>query len=274
MIELGNQRIGVCLSSGYFGFYAHGGFMKALGELGIVPVGITGCSAGAVLGAYWAAGVTSSRFEEILCSVGLDLLIDPPPLALALRSPLGLVAGRRFERLVEQTLPVRTFEQCPIPFAVTTFDLNEARLRIIDRGPIARAVRASASLPGMFVPALIDGHLCWDGAVAEKIPLAPLVERPDIDTILVCHLRREPSVMPPRSIIAGLRLALDTAVGRLDDLAIAEARRRGKNVWILRPRVPPAGPHRLGRGTDIVEIARRETRRILSDEDFSDPEVR
>jgi NTE family protein len=268
MNELLSERIGICLSSGYFGYYAHCGVMQAIKEAGIRPVAISGCSAGAVVGALWASGLEDDAIERTLLSAGWNLLLDPPPFSRLLAAPGGFVRGRRFERALAEALPVSTFEECPIALSVITFDLNVGRLRVIDTGPLARAVRASSSLPGMFSPTPIDGHLCWDGAVAEKTPIRPLVDRDDVDTVLVCALPRPARALPPKTIVGGLRTALDAVIIELDRARIEKARERGKNVIVISPAVPPSGPSKMSQGARIIEVARRETRRILAEGDF------
>lgn len=268
MVDLSEKRVAMCLSSGFFGFFAHCGFMQASDRLGIKPVAITGCSAGALLGALWASGLPSDEIRQIILRTRLRDLLDPPPLKTLIERPFGIAGGQKMENTLERALPVSKFEECPIPFAVTTFDLNDGALRTIDSGPLAPAVRASASLPGMFSPAEIDGHLYWDGAVAEKAPLRPLLDRDDVDVIVVCYLARPDQAGPPRSFMAGLRRALDALVYASDRRNIAEARERGVKILVVAPVVTRCGPHKLSEGKTIIDQAEQETLRILTDDDF------
>ncbi len=266
--DLRGKRVGICLSSGFFGFYAHYGFMRAVTQLGIRPRAIAGCSAGALLGSLWASGLPAHEIETVLKSVGLRDLIAPPRLGEIIGRPVGLISGRRLEAMVKKVLPVETFEQCTIPLAVTTFDLNDSKLKVLDSGPLASAVRASASLPGMFSPARIDGHLCWDGAVAEKAPIESLVRRGDLDVLLVCYLARPINSGPPRTLMAGIRRALDSLVYASDRQAIARSREQGLKILVVAPQVPRCGPYKLSQGRSIMATAEAETRRIFDQGDF------
>ena len=270
MFDFDSQKIGVCLSSGYFGFYAHCGIMKALRETGLRPAAITGCSAGAVVGALWASGLAVEEVERVLLTADWRLLVDPPSFSRLIAAPFGFVKGHKFETSLTDSLPVHRVEDCPIPFATTTFDLEEGRLKVIKSGSLARAVRASASLPAMFGPVPVEGHLCWDGAVVEKIALRPMMEMEGIDTILLCYLPRPRPDGVPRSIVGGLRLALDRVIGELDRERVAIARAEGMEIFVISPEVPRSGPHRMGEGASIIDIARQETRRILVEQDFSE----
>lgn len=257
-----SRRVGVCLSSGYFGFYAHAGFVRAAARLGIAPAAISGCSAGAIVGALWAAGLDPDEIRDAVLSAGARELLDPPSPAQLLGAPFGVASGRRLEALLERLLPVATFEACPVPLAVTTFDLDAGCARTIDSGPLARGVRASSSLPGLLCPTPVDGHLLWDGAVMEKAPVRALARRGDLEVILVCYLPR-PVEGPPRSIVAGLHRAIDALVFEADRRAVAEARASGIEVVVVSPDVPRCAPHRMGEGPRIVEVAERETARRL-----------
>lgn len=273
MVDLNDKRVAICLSSGFFGFYAHCGFMQAVTSLGISPIAITGCSAGALLGALWASGLPEDGIRRTILKTSLSNLVDIPSLKALMERPFGLARGRRMERALSEALPISSFEECPIPFAVTTFDLNEGALRIIDSGPLAPAVRASASLPGMFGPAEIDGHLCWDGAVAEKAPIRPLLKRNDFDVIVVCYLARPDPTGPPRSLMAGIRRALDALVYDSDRRTVAEAREGGAEILVVAPVVTRCGPHKLSQGGTIIDQAERETLRIFREEDFGCEEL-
>jgi NTE family protein len=269
---LRSRRVGVCLSSGFFGFYAHAGFVRAAVRLGISPAAISGCSAGAIVGALWAAGLGPDRICDAVLSAGARELLDPPAPAQLLRAPFGFASGRRLEALLERLLPVSTFESCPVPLAVTAFDLDDGGVRIIDSGPLARGVRASSSLPGLLCPTPFDGHLLWDGGVAEKAPVRALARRSDLDVILVCYLPR-PVDGPPRSIVAGLRKAIDAHVFEADRRAVAEARASGIEVVVVSPDVPRCAPHRMGEGPRIVEIAERESARRLEQGELGSKEL-
>lgn len=266
--KIRDKRTAICLSSGFFGFYAHCGFMKAIDELNISPVALSGCSAGALVGALWASGLSHEKIEEEVLAVRLGDLVEPPSLKTLLRGPFGFLTGNRFESLLERVLPVRTFEECEIPCAVTTFDLEKAELKSIHSGHMARAVRASASLPGMFKPTLIDDNLCWDGAVAEKVPLDSLFDLAEIDAVIVCYLARPNHNGAPNSIVGGMKTALNTMIYEIDQRNLDEIRAKGVDVYVVAPEVPRCGPHKLSQGKNIVEIARQETHRILSTGDF------
>ncbi len=263
--DLSRRRVGVSLSSGFFGFFAHAGFLAALAEVDVRPRAVTGCSAGALVGALYASCLDAGRIRDLLCEVRLKDFVDPfMPWDLWHR-PFGLLRGNRLERSLARRIPVSTFEECRVPLALTMFDLEQRELRVVHEGPLLPALRASLSLPGMFQPAPVDGRLCWDGGVVEKTPLTFLLARDDLDTIIVCYLDPPSEQSLPRSLFSGIRTAQMTLIAPADQRAVDEARSRGMDVLVVAPTVPRCGPHRLSSGPSIVETARVDTLRILRD---------
>jgi NTE family protein len=153
------------LSSGFFGFFAHAGVVSVLEEEGLRPARIAGSSAGALVGALWAAGVPAARLREELLALRREHFWDPWPGA-------GLLRGRLFRARLEAILPVRTFEECPTPLAVSAFDVLGWRTAVLRTGPLAPAVQASCAAPLLFQPVRIGGRVYADGGVRDRHGLA------------------------------------------------------------------------------------------------------
>jgi NTE family protein len=253
-------RLGVCLSSGFFGFYAHAGFVLALEELGIRPAAATGSSAGAIVAALWASGRSGAEIAERLCGIRRADFWDPAPVLDWLRGPPGLLRGEAMERLLREHLACATFEECRFPVAVNAFDLAARRPVLFESGALVPAVRASASLPGLFQPTHLDGRWLVDAGFVDKTPVAPLLERPDTDVVIVHHLRS--AAAPPFAGRPGpldlLRAMLETLRGRLDEATLAAARQSRKRLVVVEPDLPLVHPFRLDRGPRALEAAREQ----------------
>lgn len=61
-------RVGLCLNSSFLGYFAHAGFLRALTELGIRPVAVSGASAGALVSGLFAAGVAPDEMLRLFLS--------------------------------------------------------------------------------------------------------------------------------------------------------------------------------------------------------------
>lgn len=163
---LSQQPFTLCLSAGFFGFFAHTGVLAALEAANLRPQRVVGVSAGSLAGGLWALGMPAAALRERLHAVDRREFWDPGlPLG-------GLLRGRKFERVLDEIIePLgRTrLEQAPIPATVVVWELRRRRLLRLDRGPASAAIRASCALPGLFRPVRVGGRLCLDGGVGDRL---------------------------------------------------------------------------------------------------------
>ncbi|HET6981893.1 MAG TPA: patatin-like phospholipase family protein, partial [Myxococcaceae bacterium] len=112
------------MSSGFFGFYAHTGVVTVLEEQGLRPTRIAGSSAGALVGALWGAGIPAARIRDELLGLRRSDFWDLWP-------GLGLLRGGLFRAMLERVLPVKTFEESPVPLALSVWDLLARRTAVL-----------------------------------------------------------------------------------------------------------------------------------------------
>jgi NTE family protein len=149
------------LSAGFFGFYAHAGFLRALIGAGLRPTSVRGCSAGALVGGLWASGRTAGDLAQVLMSIDRRDFWDPG-------LGLGLLKGRLFQEILERELGVATFDETPTPLTVSVFDLRRRQTVSLGEGELAAAIRASCTFPGLFHPVKIGGRSYIDGGVYDR----------------------------------------------------------------------------------------------------------
>ena len=113
-------RVGVVFSSGFFGFFAHAGFLAALRDLKIESSGYAGSSSGAIVAAMAASGMKNHEIREMLFKVRKEDFWDPDPWysifikALSFfRGYAGYLGGEGFRKLLEN-LPVNRIEEKPL----------------------------------------------------------------------------------------------------------------------------------------------------------------
>lgn len=162
------------LGSGGARGLAHIGAVEALQSRGIVPDVILGCSMGAVVGAFYAAGWTGPQMRELASAnsgKALRRLVDP---AIPMR---GLIRGQRVARFIRRNLNTELIEDLPRPFVATSLDLQRGRMAIFDHGPLVRAIMASIAIPGVFPPLENGGHYYVDGGVVSPIPTKVAYDR-------------------------------------------------------------------------------------------------
>ncbi len=222
----------LAMSSGFFSFYAHTGFLAALEDAGIVPARVSGSSAGALVGAAWAAGVDAPVLAAALERLERRDFWDPG------LGP-GLLRGRLLRERIEDILPTDSFDRCRVPAAVSAFDLRSRRTRVLASGRVGPAICASCAVPFLFQPVRIDGRSYFDGGILDRPGLAGMP--PSIPRVLHHHIAsRSPwrmSVEPPS--------------------------RQGMLTFVIEG-LPRSGPFRLEEGRRAFRVAREATRRALN----------
>ena len=160
------KTIGLALGSGGFRGPAHIGVIKALAENGIPIDYIAGSSIGSWVGALYAlcpnvekliADFTSSQREKI--SFALDLSLKG-----------GLLSGKRIEKFLDKSLNGAQFKDLKIPMQIAATDIISGEPFVFSSGNIAKAIRASISIPFTFQPIRHEGKLLADGGLSNPIP--------------------------------------------------------------------------------------------------------
>lgn len=161
------KKIGLALSGGGARGFSHVGVLKVLAEHDIHFDMIAGTSAGAIVGAALAGGMTAAEIEVICRKVGYAAVMRPS------LSPRGLFSNAPVGNFIAREFPATRFEDLKMPFGAVVYDLNEGREIIMkDSGDLVFAVRASCAVPGVFVPLRApDGHLYVDGGVSSPLPI-------------------------------------------------------------------------------------------------------
>ena len=278
------KRVGLALSAGFFGFYAHAGLLAALEGAGIAPAAVSGSSAGAMIGALHGAGVDANTMAGILGAVRRQDFWDPLGPAGLLRGGFlapGLLRGEKFRRLMERHLPVNDFSQCRIPVYLEATNLTRGTQDLLSSGDLARSVVASSAYPGLFAPVELNGCFYWDGGLVNKIPLTCMLD--DAEVILVHWLASRSLTRLPRpgrglgSVLAAL--VRGQAISR-SEYSILQARvalERGIPVHVITPQdLPRAGPMSLDQGPPALRMAREWAREALArpaGESRLDPEM-
>ena len=147
---------------------AHIGAIKALEESHIFPTHIAGTSAGAVVGALYAAGI---GWAEMLAFFKTVPVFHTKKIAL--RKP-GFIDSEKFYPDFIKLLPENNFKALKKSLYVTATDVIKGTLKVFDSGEVIAPVLASASFPGIFTPTKIGQSYFIDGGVLNNFPVEPL----------------------------------------------------------------------------------------------------
>ena len=209
------MEFGLALSGGGAQGAAHAGVLKALIEEGLMPSCVAGTSAGAMVGALFAAGYDPAQIEEIYTEYAHRVLNynfrDFFSLLFGLVSKTrvtfdGLIRGARLGRIYKRLLEekgVVNIRDVRVPLAVTAVDINSGRLVLflsqmpqampgdktvyVDDVELWRAVRASTAVPAVFKPEMAAGMRLVDGGVRDNVP-AGILRRMGAEKVLAVNL--------------------------------------------------------------------------------------
>jgi NTE family protein len=161
-------KIGLVLSGGGARGFAHLGLIQALNEAGIYPDVISGTSAGALAGVLYADGHTPKEIMKIMNSGSrLDFMRPTLP-----REGLLQIGG--VLKILKTSLRAKTFEELKIPLYVSATDLNNGKAVYFSEGDLLDPVIASASIPVLFQPVMINKICYVDGGVLDNLPVRPI----------------------------------------------------------------------------------------------------
>lgn len=235
----------LCMSSSFFGLWAHLGTAAALWDSGFEPSHVCGSSAGGVIAAALGSGIRPYELLEMLDELKTgDVLRFCRPPSLGLLDILGAMEAFMRARLKKHRL-----EDCDAPtVSISTYDPFGSGARVLSSGDLLEAAAASACVPLLFGPVDIEGRPHWDGGIADhgglkgapeglrvlyhhasSLPLSSGAVRPDRRRCAVLRARGLPFVHPlnfERVGWAAFNTAYQATLRAMDD-----APSEGTAVW-------------------------------------------
>lgn len=159
------RRVGLVLSGGAVRGAAHLGVLQVFDEVGIRPDLVVGVSAGSVVGGLYCAGLSPVELQKVANEMHWNRL------GRLTRPGLGLFDISRMETVIDDLTGGVTFEQLKIPFAALAVDVITGELVVFHQGALARGIRASCSVPGIFGPLEDGDRLLVDGGILNNLPV-------------------------------------------------------------------------------------------------------
>lgn len=157
--------VALVLGSGGARGYAHIGVIEILEQHGIRPDFIVGTSAGSIVGSLYASGKSAEELRE----VALDMQVnDVRDISIGIQ---GFFDGKKVENYVNQQVENTPLESLKIPMFVVATELKQGQQIVFNKGNTGQAVRASISIPSMFVPTIISGTEYVDGGLVSPVPV-------------------------------------------------------------------------------------------------------
>jgi len=158
-------KVALVLGGGAARGFAHIGAIKALEAQGIIPDIVVGTSAGAVVGALYAAGNGGFELQKLAIQMEEGQVSD---WSLPDR---GVIRGEALQNFVNRAVGQRPLEKLARPFGAVATDLQSGEAAVFRIGNTGMAVRASSSVPGVFQPVKINGREYVDGGLVSPVPV-------------------------------------------------------------------------------------------------------
>jgi Predicted esterase of the alpha-beta hydrolase superfamily len=180
------MKVALVLGGGGARGLAHIGVIKYLSEKKFTPDLVVGCSMGAIIGGVYASGYSSKLIEDIGRELARDANRDVLKPSLSLTE---LYDSSRFERFLKRLVGKIRIEEMPIKFAANAYDVISQREVILDRGSLVSALRASASLPGVYetIHFQRENLTLMDGGVVDPIPIG-IARRMGADFVIAVNV--------------------------------------------------------------------------------------
>jgi NTE family protein len=233
--------VAVALGGGGAKGFAHIGVLKVLESHGIRPRIVTGTSAGSFVGSMYASGKTPFDLQEVALTLQESDIRD-----LTL-STQGFIEGQRLQDYVNRQVGNRSIQQFPIRFAAVATYMDTGRKAAFITGNAGQAVRASCSIPNVFLPAVIQGTRYVDGGLVSPVPVSTARDMgADIVIAVDISARPKPGERPSMLGILDQTINIMSLVGLEKELAAADV--------VITPRVGNTGVAELeARHKSILE---------------------
>ena len=156
---------GIALGGGGARGIIHIGVLQAFEEKGFKPVCVSGTSIGAIVGALYASGMKPEKMMELISDRGFLRMFS-------LKASFSAFLEMSYLKKVLQKHLPETFEELSMPFFAAATNLSRHEIVIFNSGSLHRAVIASASIPVLFAPVVINVDKYVDGGVIDNLPAA------------------------------------------------------------------------------------------------------
>lgn len=198
------MKVGLVLSGGGARGVAHIGVIKALLEMGVKVDMVAGTSAGSIVGALFAKGLTPEEMLEAVTSLSLLRSVRPS------WAWSGLLTMGGLKVLLNKYIPENDFKALNIPLTVAATEVRLGQIHYFTEGELAPAIISSCSIPAVFHPVSFGDHLYVDGGLLDNLPVRPI--RDKCDFVIGSHCNHLDPVYDERSLRAIIERSLLLAI--------------------------------------------------------------
>lgn len=243
-------RIGLALGSGGARGFAHLGVIKVLLEEGIPIDLIAGSSMGALVACFYGAGLEMEHLYKLSGAFKRKYYLDFTV------PKMGFIMGKRVKEFIRVFTHGKNIEDLMLPVGVVATDLLTGEKVVFKKGPIADAVRASISIPGIFVPEKYHGRLLVDGGVADRVPVS-VVREMGADFVIAVDVSRVKRNAEISSIYDVIMQSIDIMQAEI------VSQRELTSDFMIRPHVEMYSSRAFTNVDEIIAIGEDEMRKNI-----------
>lgn len=213
---LRQAKVAVVLGAGASKGFAHIGVLKVL-ESNKIPVHmIIGTSAGSFVGSLYAYGFNAFELQKLSFALQKDDIID-----LSIPDN-GFIKGEKLEGYINYILRNTPIEKLRIPFYAVATDIQTGKEVVFGNGNTGTAVRASCSIPGIFVPPVISGKMYVDGGVVSPVAV-DAAKRYGADIVIAVDISSDVESAIPTGTIETILQSIGIMYSKLSAIQLAKA---------------------------------------------------
>lgn len=175
------KQVHLVLGSGGARGMAHIGVIEGLLEEGFEIVDVIGCSMGAVVGGIYAAGYLQA-YSDWLRGLTKSTVFGLTDFTFTTQ---GFIKGEKIFQKIQELTGDQQIEDLDIPFTAIATDMIRRKEVLYQSGNLFTALRASVSIPGVFVPVIDKNRLLVDGGVLNPLPINHVKRNKDAIVVAV-----------------------------------------------------------------------------------------
>lgn len=220
---------------------SHIGVLKALEENDIHVDIIAGCSAGALVGSLYCCNIDAKTIGAIANNIDRKLWVD---VTIPKR---GFIKGQKVEDMIRLLTKNKNIEDLDKKLIIVSTDLKKGEKYVFTEGPIYRAVRASISIPGVFIPVRMNDMMLVDGAVIDRVPISE-VKKAGADIVIGVDVGFSSQQGRTNHIVDIILQSIDVMAKQImsEQMVVADV--------LLEPDVSHIGPSRFDLVEDCVKV--------------------
>lgn len=277
-LDEARPRVGLVLGGGGARGAAHIGVLNELERLRIPVDAIVGTSMGAIVGGLYATGMSAAELEQLVGSVDwAGALSDkasredlsfrrkqddaqvPIDLELGIGSsgiiiPKGLIQGQSLDMLLRgltrHVADIDDFDRLPIPFRAVASDIERGEIWVMDSGDLAKSIRASMSVPGVFAPVRINDRLLVDGGLVGNLAIDVMQEM-GVDMIIAVDV--EFPLYKPEELGSALAISEQMLTILIRRETLRQIDSLGEDDVLIRPELGVFASTNFGEVLDTIE---------------------